>query len=471
MNRDDKKTLTTKTLSLLSVMGIVLANRFGVVGSSIAYGILLVYASRGVAQTLKALSVSVLIVYANLAIARGNFVASGMRFALVAVLLFKVVRAVRSRRKSLLSPFFVRALVLFSLVCMVFAFIQGYQFNIAASKLLTFAAGVVALLCAGSTAKALPKRDIVAWAETLAMYVIGGTFAILSFARSYAYFAVSETGVRGLRGPFSHPNSMSLIAGLLATFLFSVLLFDQELSNGKRRLLALESIILVAIVYLSQGRSGMFGVMAGLASGLAIAIFGLRPALSSVRTAVKRERLIFATAGISFLVIVFDSLTARLVSRSAESFIMKGKTEQTVGLSAMYSSRSDIVATSWNNFLENPIAGIGFGTSRSEQYGAKTNSFAAPIEKGFLPTAILEETGIIGAVLFCWFLFLLYKYMFKRRYFVAICCLTAFIFVNMGEVTMFSIGGLGVLGWLIVALGMQQGRTEDAPKSVPVAVT
>ena len=107
------------------------------------------------------------------------------------------------------------------------------------------------------------------------------------------------------------------------------------------------------------------------------------------------------------------------------------------------------------NIRKTPLSGIGFGIGSSprEMNIARDPYFdlpiSAPIEKGIMPLAILEEVGILGAILvFSWF-----AIMFRRAWqsgptqFIVIS--TAFM-VNLGQNIFFSTGGLGLLVILLV---------------------
>ncbi len=67
-------------------------------------------------------------------------------------------------------------------------------------------------------------------------------------------------------------------------------------------------------------------------------------------------------------------------------------------------SRGSLIDEMWQNITEHPLAGIGFGigSDPSEMEIERDPVFrlpiGAPIEKGVLPIAVVEELGIIGAL-------------------------------------------------------------------------
>ena len=104
------------------------------------------------------------------------------------------------------------------------------------------------------------------------------------------------------------------------------------------------------------------------------------------------------------------------------------------------------------------MVGIGFGIESEPKQlmvtttGALGLPTSASVEKGFLPSAVLEETGIIGAilviVLFGALIRPLLRQMNPEIFAVAISCLL----VNVGEMVFFSIGGPGIYFWVQVGL-------------------
>ena len=83
------------------------------------------------------------------------------------------------------------------------------------------------------------------------------------------------------------------------------------------------------------------------------------------------------------------------------------------------------------DFRSSPIYGIGFQVSRDMRNnpGAYT-LFSAPVEKGFLPLAILSETGFIGATIF--FAFMIYFWIScTKKYFTSTFALFI-IFLSTG---------------------------------------
>src|SRR5262249_33043058 len=88
---------------------------------------------------------------------------------------------------------------------------------------------------------------------------------------------------------------------------------------------------------------------------------------------------------------------------------------------------------------------------------------SAPVEKGFLPTAVLEETGIFGAIFFALFLFSAMRLVVRRGDIVLAWIFFTCLFVNVGEMIFFSAGGLGLYIWLLMGWAAARRDAQRAP--------
>jgi hypothetical protein len=127
------------------------------------------------------------------------------------------------------------------------------------------------------------------------------------------------------------------------------------------------------------------------------------------------------------------------------------------------------------NFWDHPLTGIGFGApsdparfANQLERGPYGIPLSASVEKGFMPTAVLEETGIIGAALTILLLLALFVPILRHPdptlFWVATTCLL----VNFGEMVFFSIGGMGFFFWFVMAFchvaALQE--SEQGPRAV-----
>ncbi len=137
------------------------------------------------------------------------------------------------------------------------------------------------------------------------------------------------------------------------------------------------------------------------------------------------------------------------------------------GIDEMVGSRSKKASPSLANFYTNPILGIGYGLpteSTNKLYNYKEHwgivyfpgtdfIISFPVEKGVLYTSILEELGVIGFVLFL-NLILRGTRMIEHRFLLLLPVLV----LSLGEASLFSLNGIGVFGFVVLAVCTVKNR-------------
>lgn len=125
-------------------------------------------------------------------------------------------------------------------------------------------------------------------------------------------------------------------------------------------------------------------------------------------------------------------------------------------ISSLESSRGALVASSLQNFICNPIFGIGFQVSNGlfGSYPMEINYWnglpvGASVEKGVFYSGLLEEVGLVGLLGFILFFFI-YFIKYLNSYFISTLIVLFALFSNFGEATLFSFGGNGLFIWLII---------------------
>jgi hypothetical protein len=97
------------------------------------------------------------------------------------------------------------------------------------------------------------------------------------------------------------------------------------------------------------------------------------------------------------------------------------------------------------------------------------------VEKGFMPTAVLEETGLIGAALTILLLIFLFVPVLQHPDPTLFWVAAASLLVNFGEMVFFSVGGMGFFFWFVMAfchvaaLRDSGSETRPAPAERPPA--
>jgi hypothetical protein len=181
------------------------------------------------------------------------------------------------------------------------------------------------------------------------------------------------------------------------------------------------------------------------------------PKLAPLKTFLK---IASAAVLLSTLVII-----SPVFSKTIKGFWLKGN-QETVE-KAFYHSRGGGIAFQWRRFLEQPLTGHGFGIDVAHGNEKRPGTFlgipiSASTEKGFLPTAFLEEVGLLGALFFAPFLFALLKGASYQSDIGLIAMFFACLFVNIGEAVFFSPGQIGGFFWVIIGLSTAR-KCDERP--------
>lgn len=164
--------------------------------------------------------------------------------------------------------------------------------------------------------------------------------------------------------------------------------------------------------------------------------------------------------------------------QSAVQFVFKthGKeiAEESQTFEQFTSSRQFLVDRAMKNFKESPWIGNGFQVSEMQKDMRVTSwkqLLTAPIEKGVWFAAVLEEGGIFGMMLVCFFWLFAFGAMLARRAFIGASGLFVLFVSNFGEFTMLSMSGSGGILWAMIFMGvaMDVARLrQEALRQFPV---
>jgi hypothetical protein len=256
-------------------------------------------------------------------------------------------------------------------------------------------------------------------------------------------------------GAFMHPNCHTLYGSLFTGYLATI----AAITGYRNRWVAFPLIgCWIFFMLSSQARSSI------LASSIAILVlmFYARPLRNllgeRLRVNISRSSLIALFAIAIASLAAWNVATRGTVSRAIVAFINKTDEElEALDADRIVGSRAALVALSWQNFQENPLFGIGFQVAKTQAFVQQATLFTAPAEKGFLPTAVLEEGGVMGAIAFVLFLTLFIRELVWQRNVPGLVGFMTFLATNFGEVSIFSPGGPGAFGWVMVGAAMILG--------------
>jgi O-antigen ligase len=315
---------------------------------------------------------------------------------------------------------------------------SSYYLSVSLFKLLLLFVGASGIISCFQTAKKT-KIYWLKWFFTLYL-----TFLILSvptfLVPSIGYFRNGS----GFQGLSNQPQAFGIFIAPFASYAICHFLFN----NSKYFWGGIMALSL-GFVFASGSRTSFITVI--LSVFLALLIKGfigrfLRRIFS----------LKFFIYGLVLLLLILSQLST--IKEGVRSFVLKR--DQKLDVSESFeASRGFLILTQLKNISENPLLGIGFQLSSiPKELIVKTDPFfglpiQAPVEKGNILTAILEENGIIGTAVFIIFFVILILRIGRHNSIELVGMTLASILTNIGEATLFSFGGMGLFVWLIIGLG------------------
>lgn len=280
---------------------------------------------------------------------------------------------------------------------------------------------------------------------------------------SLPFLATSQGFLRngtGFQGILNHPQSFGATMSLLGVWSFSRMLGERTPSWS--------SIVLtgtsVVLILLSESRSAGLSMVIG--AGLAIVLSPIFAGTSLIKIAPGfRSGRVWGVLALSFFAGI--GLLATLNS-VFDNFISKSNRSDATGLVDAYEgSRGLMIDLMLINIKNNPWFGIGFGIASTPSMMEVDRDpllglpVGAAVEKGVAPVAILEEIGVAGALLtFFWVIYLL-RGSSRGGLAPFAVCMTALLF-NMGENTLFSPGGQGLIVLVLFGWAYASGRPTHA---------
>jgi hypothetical protein len=343
------------------------------------------------------------------------------------------------------------ALLFYSATMAACSIISGWYTPVALLKLANFLL-VVSAVFAGVTVLRARRIDMTEF--FISLIAAATTLGVLSIPLGYSN-SFYRGGIRMsdvFIGAFMHPNCHTLYGALFTGYLATV----ATVTGYRNRWLALPLIVTWAyFMVMSQARSSLLATGVGL---IVLTMYArpLRNRLGeTLRLNVSRKTLVAVGACLVVALSFWNIATQGTVSRALITFINKTDEEvETLSTERIVGSRAALIELSWRNFIDNPLFGIGFQVAKTEAFAQTATLFTAPAEKGFLPTAVLEEGGLVGTTAFVLFLFFFIRELVRERNVPGMVALLTFLATNLGEVSIFSPGGPGAFGWVMVGAAM-----------------
>jgi len=293
--------------------------------------------------------------------------------------------------------------------------------------------------------------------EQVAEQLFWGLVAVLLVSLPLAATSLGYlTNGTGLQGVLNQPQAFGPTMALLCVWAVTRLLGEARPSWW---LLTVAGASLLAVI-MSEART------AGLAAALAVAVAVLAgPGLAGRSVLAMAPGLRSARVwGVLIAALVVVLIMATTFSDLFQHYITKSGRASVDGLwDAFDLSRGRQMQAMMDNIRQQPWTGIGFGidsvpelmnVSREPIFGLPVG---ASIEKGVTPLMVVEELGIFGAVLVGFWVLRLLRTS-ARGGIAPFAVVLTVLLMNLGEATLFSPGGVGLLPLILLGWAYASGR-------------
>ena len=283
--------------------------------------------------------------------------------------------------------------------------------------------------------------QMVAMRQTVAGEDVVGTLQTLAAGEGTSLFCGMTTQSQAL-GP---------IIALMSTLIFA----DYVFAIRRKDWIYLGLLISCPIlIYKTSSRTAMGAYIAGM--GMVIFLFMQARAVGQ-RWKGKVLMTVFALCILACVAAIAVPSVRQRTLKYALKFGGEGATSKDLSVERVTSSRQALVESSLAGFRRKPLWGNGFQVGwwmEHERRKGLLSYVSAPIEKGVWPTAVLEEGGLIGFMLFAGFLLVVIPTLIKRHAYCGVCVLWTFTFSNLGEFNFFTMSYLGGFGWTLIFTGL-----------------
>ena len=440
----------------LMVVAAVLALRLGSdATANVSYFLLAAYALTGRAAAIQALALSWLITMFNPGIAPEASIGALGRF----LVLFSAAASV-FYRSGLLSDWRLKRFSLMTLGILAFIVVHSVAFSVmpdvSVLKAVAWGLAMLTLVAAWSSVE-MPER------RAVFEQVYWGLVAVIVLSLPLLVMPVGYLrNGSGFQGLINHPQAFGVMVALVGAIALGRLLGEKKPSWVALGI----GVMCLVLVVLSETRTAGVALVFGVAiAAVSIPILANRkpgvilPGLKSKRFYV-----------LAFFMLIGLILAGPTLNQITTDFISKSGRAQVGGLVEAYdTSRGFMIVAMTDNIKADPFVGVGFGVP-SDPYFLRIQRdpilnlpIGAPIEKGIMPLALLEELGVIGFSLFLLWFWMIIRSAASAGMAPLAVVLTALL-INMGESIFFSPGGMGMLVLIMVSWAYAMGIENRKPR-------
>ncbi len=411
--------------------------------TSLSYFVLAIYALMGRSAVVQALFTSWFITMLSPAIAPESSADAIGRYAVIAAAVLSILLRLNLLRGKLVIKRHTAATLVLGVFLVLHASIFSSLPEVSILKSVSFIIVFVALLSAWSGLNYMERRNT-------EIFVFGGMVLIVLFS---VPFLMNDIGYlrngTGFQGVLNHPQAFGPLAAILGAWLGGRFLRLKEFPLWQTFLL----VICLVFVVESEARTAAGAFVLGLGLPFLYILFFGSAKLGTALPGVFTKRFVCAVWVVGIGLIAFGIV----VFTQIDNFILKsGRSEGRNLTEAFWSSRGGLVEAMLDNIKTKPISGIGFGLSSDpDTMVVKRDPYlnlpiSASVEKGVTPLAVVEELGVIGGICFAYYFTTLVRRS-ARSGFIALVVISAALATNLGESTLFSPNGFGMLLMVLVS--------------------
>ncbi|MBD8897432.1 O-antigen ligase family protein [Rhodanobacter sp. DHG33] len=251
----------------------------------------------------------------------------------------------------------------------------------------------------------------------------------------------------GFQGILNQPQAFGLTVGLLAAWAGGRILAERKVVTSN---VVIFSIAVISVI-LSQARTAGLALILALIVSVVVGPWIARRRRGDFVPGFRNRRIQLAVV----LVLIGAIGAGPLLGKVVHTYIVKRGT--TTNLDEVYdNSRGKLIIPMLANIAERPFQGIGFGIDPdSDDFVIQRDPLfglpiGAPVENGNIYIAAWEQLGIFGLIAVLVWIWMLLRRAVRRGGMIAMMvCMTALL-ENMGEATLFSPSGMGMLVLILI---------------------
>lgn len=455
-------TLRNVALNVAVIASLFFVNKAGAPGNIVFFVVAALLVLRGYEGVVRAIAVLALVTVGNSTfVIQSGLAFKGMKYGLMVLALGVIFSDLHRRGVSLFEQTYCKALLVFMGVVALLSLVVDSYLSVSLMKLASFGMGIFTIIGLSELA-GRRGNDLSVWFVAVIIFTVLASAA--AFSSGLGLNATNEVRFSlGLfNGAFNQPQVMGTVCAAMIVYLVSLNLFTP--SRIRPLSFGLIGCLLVAMLYTSS-RTAAIALILGLTVAAGYKLASCRGQDWAQRARMSGNLveilLIFACVGLTLADMAMQGrMRGRAAAFVTKSLQIKGHSYQRrIALDQVVASRKGQVDMMMRNVAQHPWLGIGFGTSTDKEFAKNVTLLSAPVEKGILPLAVLEEIGVVGSVFFVLWIVAFYRHLARTRNGPGIAMLTVMLGANLGEMMFFSFGGLGALMWVLVGGGIALGAT------------